>query len=191
MAKSIVDNELHVEQSDRNHVLDKCNLIMMGLVFDEVTRRWAKKVPDKDMVGEGGGNNKGDSDDEDDLWGGGEPILILDNDNESEIESVKKEGFEQCQDADLGRDSNADGGNEPAQSSPNIYPTSNMGALIRHQLTDLLHLFFDELKDTMECRLARVEDFLRSMMQLPKQLECHFAFADGKQGHGKLAEKGQ
>ncbi|KAK9087171.1 hypothetical protein Syun_029565 [Stephania yunnanensis] len=31
----------------------------------------------------------------------------------------------------------------------------------------------------------------RSMMQLLKQLECHFGLADGEQGHGQLAEKGQ
>ncbi|KAK9157486.1 hypothetical protein Scep_004060 [Stephania cephalantha] len=106
MAKSIVDNELHVEQIDRNHVLDKSNLIMMGLVFDEITRRWAQKVPNKDLVGEGGGNNQGKSDEDDDMWGGGEPIPILDNDIEPEIES---------------------------------------------------------LNDTMECRLARVEDCLLSL----------------------------
>ncbi|KAK9169537.1 hypothetical protein Syun_001677 [Stephania yunnanensis] len=69
MAKSNMDNNLHVEKSDRNHILDRINLIMMGLIFDEVTRWWVEKVSNKDLVGKGGGNNQGGSDDKDELVG--------------------------------------------------------------------------------------------------------------------------
>ncbi|KAK9157794.1 hypothetical protein Scep_004368 [Stephania cephalantha] len=89
MAKSNMDNELHVEKSYRNHILDRSNLIMMGLIFDEVTRRWVKKVSDKDFVGKRVGNNQGESGDEDDVWDWCEPVPILDNDIEPEIEYAK------------------------------------------------------------------------------------------------------
>ncbi|KAK9158572.1 hypothetical protein Scep_005146 [Stephania cephalantha] len=41
--KSVIEREVHVERSDQNHVMEKKNLVMMGLVFHEVSRRWVEK----------------------------------------------------------------------------------------------------------------------------------------------------
>ncbi|KAK9083506.1 hypothetical protein Scep_029977 [Stephania cephalantha] len=107
MAKSVVDNKFHVEKSDQNHILDMSNLIMIGLVFDEVTRRWVEKVLER---GEG---VVGDvTYEEDDELSGGEPVRILVVDSEAEgdhVESTKHGGYEHIRDGD---DQGADTGGD-------------------------------------------------------------------------------
>ncbi|KAK9158573.1 hypothetical protein Scep_005147 [Stephania cephalantha] len=53
-----------VESGHRNHVMDWKNLVMIGLVFYEVSRRWFEKGPNKDQGGEGDGDKEEGSEDE-------------------------------------------------------------------------------------------------------------------------------
>ncbi|KAK9163332.1 hypothetical protein Syun_004234 [Stephania yunnanensis] len=63
----------------------------------------------------------------------------------------------------------------------------------------MLHLFFDELKATMECRLAHVEDCLLSLNSMVGEVSDTIAKTCGDVSlglrtvrlHGQTAEKGQ
>ncbi|KAK9100482.1 hypothetical protein Scep_023912 [Stephania cephalantha] len=168
-----------------------------------------EKGLNKDQGGEGDGDIEEGSDDEDEESGEVDPIPILDNDSEFDVESTEKRGFEHSGDGeercvehgenpevekkitknmedeflvstlplgDEGRDQ--EGNNIPlkppvkgsvqskvehAQNEPDVLPSFTMGASSSQQPSDLFHLFFDELKATMENHLDRIEDFLVSL----------------------------
>ncbi|KAK9098048.1 hypothetical protein Syun_025093 [Stephania yunnanensis] len=96
--KSVIDKDVHVERSDQNHVMDRKNLVMTGLVFDEVSRMWVEKGPDKDQGGEGDGDKEKGSDNVDEKSGVVDPVPILNNGSEVRVtESVKEMEYEQIE----------------------------------------------------------------------------------------------
>ncbi|KAK9087141.1 hypothetical protein Syun_029535 [Stephania yunnanensis] len=99
MNKYVIDGEVHFEKSDQKHMMDRSNLTMMGLVFDEVTHRWDEKKPERDQVNEGGWDQR-DNDDEDNKKGEGEGegegedrLDIHIQENDIEVESTKMGGY--------------------------------------------------------------------------------------------------
>ncbi|KAK9168644.1 hypothetical protein Syun_000784 [Stephania yunnanensis] len=100
MDKFVVEREMHVKSSHRNHVMDRKNLVMIWLVFYEVTHRWVEKGPDKDQGGERDGDNEKGSEEEDEESGDVEPIPILNNDTEVNDEFAKERGFKHSGDGE-------------------------------------------------------------------------------------------
>ncbi|KAK9144888.1 hypothetical protein Sjap_004791 [Stephania japonica] len=99
--KSVIQRKVHEERSDRNNVLDMKNLVMMGLVFYEITCRWVEKVPGKAQGGEGDGDKQGGNDDEDDKLSQVDHVPILVNGMEVHvIESAEEREYEQNQNFD-------------------------------------------------------------------------------------------
>ncbi|KAK9104942.1 hypothetical protein Scep_021786 [Stephania cephalantha] len=80
--------------------MDRKNSVMMGLVFDEVSRRWVEKGPDKDHNNKGDGDREDGSDDEDEESDEVYPIPIINNDSKVNVESTEETGLEHSEDGE-------------------------------------------------------------------------------------------
>ncbi|KAK9157490.1 hypothetical protein Scep_004064 [Stephania cephalantha] len=137
--KSVIEREMHVEKSDRNHVMDMKNLVMMGLVFVEVGRRWVDKGPNKDQSGEGDGDREDVSDDEDEESGEVDPVPILD----SEVQVIESAAIESLEERDYEQSENLDSVNTPPAKEVNTPPAEDknnevVDSIIEEVVKDLM-----------------------------------------------------